>query len=248
MWRTHLNNTCGNAHCSRCTSQVKGFIEALLPLLMLFPSFAIWPCLSLSLHLPLLLSRYDHTFELYSDSDRLYLFGTDEPESHREWVKSLAKVNCGQGFRGWLSLHGSPHSLHLPEGLSRVAADLQLANGRRFPQRLFDSCSRANSAVKLSDLERKSTKMKPEILWEVLPVCQTMHIIIVVKANQTFLFFCNCMVLQLHIVKAGLSLTVSEFPLMFLPPWVCVYELASNWHISLGKHIYYQGLHEVPYI
>uniref|UniRef100_A0A8C5CAD0 ArfGAP with RhoGAP domain, ankyrin repeat and PH domain 1 n=1 Tax=Gadus morhua TaxID=8049 RepID=A0A8C5CAD0_GADMO len=35
---------------------------------------------------------YDHTFELYSDSDRLYLFGTDDPESHREWVKSLAKT------------------------------------------------------------------------------------------------------------------------------------------------------------
>ncbi|KAJ3591300.1 hypothetical protein NHX12_009246, partial [Muraenolepis orangiensis] len=35
---------------------------------------------------------YDHTFELYSDSDRLYLFGTDDPESHKEWVKSLAKT------------------------------------------------------------------------------------------------------------------------------------------------------------
>ncbi|KAG7278941.1 hypothetical protein CRUP_036592 [Coryphaenoides rupestris] len=35
---------------------------------------------------------YDCTFELYSDSDRLYLFGTDDPESHREWVKSIAKT------------------------------------------------------------------------------------------------------------------------------------------------------------
>ncbi|CAL8351371.1 unnamed protein product [Lota lota] len=35
---------------------------------------------------------YDHTFELYSDSDRLYLFGTDDPESHKEWVKSIAKT------------------------------------------------------------------------------------------------------------------------------------------------------------
>ncbi|KAM3875362.1 LOW QUALITY PROTEIN: arf-GAP with Rho-GAP domain, ANK repeat and PH domain-containing protein 1 [Diretmus argenteus] len=36
--------------------------------------------------------RYDHTFELYSDSERLYLFGTDDPESHKEWVKSIAKT------------------------------------------------------------------------------------------------------------------------------------------------------------
>ncbi|KAM8853282.1 arf-GAP with Rho-GAP domain, ANK repeat and PH domain-containing protein 1 isoform 1-T1 [Synchiropus picturatus] len=35
--------------------------------------------------------KYEHTFELYSESDRLYLFGTDDPESHKEWVKSIAK-------------------------------------------------------------------------------------------------------------------------------------------------------------
>ncbi|XP_057694032.1 arf-GAP with Rho-GAP domain, ANK repeat and PH domain-containing protein 1-like isoform X2 [Corythoichthys intestinalis] len=34
---------------------------------------------------------YEHTFELYSESDRLYLFGTDDPNSHKEWVKSIAK-------------------------------------------------------------------------------------------------------------------------------------------------------------
>ncbi|XP_074535339.1 arf-GAP with Rho-GAP domain, ANK repeat and PH domain-containing protein 1 isoform X2 [Halichoeres trimaculatus] len=34
---------------------------------------------------------YDHTFELYSESERLYLFGTDDPGSHKEWVKSIAK-------------------------------------------------------------------------------------------------------------------------------------------------------------
>ncbi|XP_070684834.1 arf-GAP with Rho-GAP domain, ANK repeat and PH domain-containing protein 1 isoform X2 [Pempheris klunzingeri] len=34
---------------------------------------------------------YDHTFELYSESERLYLFGTDDPDSHKEWVKSIAK-------------------------------------------------------------------------------------------------------------------------------------------------------------
>ncbi|KAJ8280412.1 hypothetical protein GJAV_G00054260 [Gymnothorax javanicus] len=34
---------------------------------------------------------YDHTFEIYTDSERLYLFGTDNPETMREWVKSIAK-------------------------------------------------------------------------------------------------------------------------------------------------------------
>ncbi|KAJ8410857.1 hypothetical protein AAFF_G00188140 [Aldrovandia affinis] len=34
---------------------------------------------------------YDHTFEIYSDSERLYLFGTDNPDAMREWVKSIAK-------------------------------------------------------------------------------------------------------------------------------------------------------------
>ncbi|XP_056904539.1 arf-GAP with Rho-GAP domain, ANK repeat and PH domain-containing protein 1-like isoform X1 [Takifugu flavidus] len=32
---------------------------------------------------------YNHTFEVYSE--RLYLFGTDDPESHKEWVNSIAK-------------------------------------------------------------------------------------------------------------------------------------------------------------
>ncbi|XP_029922889.1 arf-GAP with Rho-GAP domain, ANK repeat and PH domain-containing protein 1 isoform X3 [Myripristis murdjan] len=35
---------------------------------------------------------YDHTFELYSNSERLYLFGTDDEDSHKEWVKSIAKT------------------------------------------------------------------------------------------------------------------------------------------------------------
>ncbi|XP_068601185.1 arf-GAP with Rho-GAP domain, ANK repeat and PH domain-containing protein 1 [Brachionichthys hirsutus] len=34
---------------------------------------------------------YDHTFEVYTEGERLYLFGTDDPDSHREWVKSIAK-------------------------------------------------------------------------------------------------------------------------------------------------------------
>uniref|UniRef100_A0AAY4ETF8 ArfGAP with RhoGAP domain, ankyrin repeat and PH domain 1 n=1 Tax=Denticeps clupeoides TaxID=299321 RepID=A0AAY4ETF8_9TELE len=40
---------------------------------------------------PPLKHGYDHTFELYSDSERLYLFGTDNPDTLREWVKSIAK-------------------------------------------------------------------------------------------------------------------------------------------------------------
>uniref|UniRef100_H3CGP4 ArfGAP with RhoGAP domain, ankyrin repeat and PH domain 1 n=2 Tax=Tetraodon nigroviridis TaxID=99883 RepID=H3CGP4_TETNG len=32
---------------------------------------------------------YHHTFEVYSE--RLYLFGTDDPESHKEWINSIAK-------------------------------------------------------------------------------------------------------------------------------------------------------------
>uniref|UniRef100_A0A674BBM2 ArfGAP with RhoGAP domain, ankyrin repeat and PH domain 1 n=1 Tax=Salmo trutta TaxID=8032 RepID=A0A674BBM2_SALTR len=35
---------------------------------------------------------YDHTFELYSDSERVYLFGTDDQDSHKEWVKSITKM------------------------------------------------------------------------------------------------------------------------------------------------------------
>lgn len=34
---------------------------------------------------------YNHTFEVYAE--RLYLFGTDDPDSHKEWVNSIAKVS-----------------------------------------------------------------------------------------------------------------------------------------------------------
>ncbi|XP_066555326.1 arfGAP with RhoGAP domain, ankyrin repeat and PH domain 1 isoform X3 [Amia ocellicauda] len=40
---------------------------------------------------PLETHGYDHTFEIYTDSERLYLFGTDSPDVMREWVKSIAK-------------------------------------------------------------------------------------------------------------------------------------------------------------
>uniref|UniRef100_A0A3P8Y0M7 ArfGAP with RhoGAP domain, ankyrin repeat and PH domain 1 n=1 Tax=Esox lucius TaxID=8010 RepID=A0A3P8Y0M7_ESOLU len=35
---------------------------------------------------------FEYTFKLYSDSERLYLFGTDDPDSHKEWVKSISKA------------------------------------------------------------------------------------------------------------------------------------------------------------
>ncbi|TUB03088.1 Arf-GAP with Rho-GAP domain, ANK repeat and PH domain-containing protein 1 [Bagarius yarrelli] len=37
------------------------------------------------------IGQYDHSFEIYSDAERLYLFGTDNPDSMKEWVKSIAK-------------------------------------------------------------------------------------------------------------------------------------------------------------
>lgn len=49
----------------------------------------------------LLNPRYDHTFELYSESERLYLFGTDDPDSHKEWVKSIAKVTTKYTLVSW---------------------------------------------------------------------------------------------------------------------------------------------------
>ncbi|KAM8902674.1 arf-GAP with Rho-GAP domain, ANK repeat and PH domain-containing protein 1 isoform 2-T2 [Spinachia spinachia] len=47
---------------------------------------------------------YDYTFELYSESERLYLFGTDDPDSHKEWVKSIAKTFIPVGVEPLLKL------------------------------------------------------------------------------------------------------------------------------------------------
>nr|XP_040027553.1 arf-GAP with Rho-GAP domain, ANK repeat and PH domain-containing protein 1-like isoform X2 [Gasterosteus aculeatus aculeatus] len=47
---------------------------------------------------------YDNTFELYSESERLYLFGTDDPDSHKEWVKSIAKTFIPAGVEPLLKL------------------------------------------------------------------------------------------------------------------------------------------------
>ncbi|KAL0973489.1 hypothetical protein UPYG_G00204620, partial [Umbra pygmaea] len=35
---------------------------------------------------------FEYTFKLYTDSERLYLFGTEDPDSHKEWVKSITKA------------------------------------------------------------------------------------------------------------------------------------------------------------
>lgn len=39
--------------------------------------------------------RIESTFEIYIESERLYLFGLESPDSAREWLKSIAKVGCG---------------------------------------------------------------------------------------------------------------------------------------------------------
>ncbi|XP_030600008.1 arf-GAP with Rho-GAP domain, ANK repeat and PH domain-containing protein 1 isoform X2 [Archocentrus centrarchus] len=82
---------------------------------------------------------YDYTFEIYSESERLYLFGTDDPESHKHWVKSIAKsfipasaepllrlgferigkLKCKDGLNlqsskvGWFALEGSVLHVYL---------------------------------------------------------------------------------------------------------------------------------------
>nr|XP_023693749.1 arf-GAP with Rho-GAP domain, ANK repeat and PH domain-containing protein 1-like [Paramormyrops kingsleyae] len=35
---------------------------------------------------------YEHTFEICTESDRLYLFGDDEPDTVREWIRSITKA------------------------------------------------------------------------------------------------------------------------------------------------------------
>ncbi|RXN16924.1 arf-GAP with Rho-GAP ANK repeat and PH domain-containing 1 isoform X1 [Labeo rohita] len=94
---------------------------------------------------------YDHTFELYSDAERLYLFGTDNPETMREWVKSIAKsfipagaedlllkdferigrlrykdrLNLEMSRLGWFCLVGSSLHIRLEEHTADETIDLQ---------------------------------------------------------------------------------------------------------------------------
>lgn len=38
---------------------------------------------------------FEHTFEVYTEGERLYLFGLESAELAREWVKCIAKVGLG---------------------------------------------------------------------------------------------------------------------------------------------------------
>lgn len=40
---------------------------------------------------------FEHTFEVYTEGERLYLFGLESAELAREWVKCIAKVGLGYG-------------------------------------------------------------------------------------------------------------------------------------------------------
>lgn len=39
---------------------------------------------------------FEHTFEVYTEGERLYLFGLENAELAREWVKCIAKVGPGE--------------------------------------------------------------------------------------------------------------------------------------------------------
>ncbi|KAK9402676.1 arf-GAP with Rho-GAP domain ANK repeat and PH domain-containing protein 1 [Crotalus adamanteus] len=45
---------------------------------------------------------YANTFELYTETERLYLFGLDNPKAIREWVKCLAKASIPPAAEGLL--------------------------------------------------------------------------------------------------------------------------------------------------
>ncbi|XP_068275049.1 arf-GAP with Rho-GAP domain, ANK repeat and PH domain-containing protein 1 [Nyctibius grandis] len=85
----------------------------------------------------------EHTFEVYTESERLYLFGLESPDGAREWVTSIAKafvhpyaeellaldfervgrlrykggLNLEQGREGWFALAGPALHLRGPDGL-----------------------------------------------------------------------------------------------------------------------------------
>ena len=43
----------------------------------------------------LCINSFEHTFEVYTEGERLYLFGLESAELDREWVKCIAKVGLG---------------------------------------------------------------------------------------------------------------------------------------------------------
>ncbi|XP_051782489.1 arf-GAP with Rho-GAP domain, ANK repeat and PH domain-containing protein 1 isoform X2 [Erpetoichthys calabaricus] len=105
-------------------------------------------CLSVS---PPETHGYDYTFEIYTDSDRLYLFGIDKPDALREWVKSIVKsfipssaenllnqdferigrlqykdgLNLQSPKEGWFSLAGSTLYACFEEGEEEEAIHLK---------------------------------------------------------------------------------------------------------------------------
>ncbi|NXA48764.1 ARAP1 protein, partial [Nothocercus julius] len=94
--------------------------------------------------------RLESTFELYTEAERLYLFGLDHPEAVREWVKCLAKcfvppraeellsheferigrlhykggLSLERAKEGWFALAGS--TLHVCSGSGEREEPLQL--------------------------------------------------------------------------------------------------------------------------
>lgn len=52
----------------------------------------------------LCICSFEHTFEVYTEGERLYLFGLESADLAREWVKCIAKVGLGQqeGMEGVL--------------------------------------------------------------------------------------------------------------------------------------------------
>ncbi|XP_009888208.1 PREDICTED: LOW QUALITY PROTEIN: arf-GAP with Rho-GAP domain, ANK repeat and PH domain-containing protein 1, partial [Charadrius vociferus] len=55
-------------------------------------------------HSPLFSRSIESTFELYTESERLYLFGLESPDSAREWVKCIAKSFIHPGAEELLAL------------------------------------------------------------------------------------------------------------------------------------------------
>lgn len=43
----------------------------------------------------LCICSFEHTFEVYTEGERLYLFGLENAELAHEWVKCIAKVGLG---------------------------------------------------------------------------------------------------------------------------------------------------------
>ena len=43
----------------------------------------------------LCINSFEHTFEVYTEGERLYLFGLETAEQAREWIKCIAMVGLG---------------------------------------------------------------------------------------------------------------------------------------------------------